>query len=94
MLVTWGGWMNKWEIVILKIMAANGGTVSLRNVYDELPNYIDLTTKHCEITYRAPAYHHQTRAHIDDLLDKGELIRTNRGVYSITSKGRLRIGVK
>ena len=86
--------MNTWEVVILKIIAANGGTASLKHVYGELPSHVYLTDKHYEITYKAPAYHHQTRAHVDDLLDKGELSRTKRGVYSITLKGRSRIGVK
>ena len=86
--------MNKWEVAILKIIAANDGTASLKHVYGELPSHVDLTDNHYEITYKAPAYHHQTRAHVDDLLDKGELYRTKRGVYSTTLKGRSRIGVK
>ena len=86
--------MNKWEVAILKIIAVNDGTASLKHVYGELPRYIDLTDKHYKITYNAPAYHHQTRAHVDDLLDKGELYRTKRGMYSITLKGRSRIGQK
>ncbi len=84
--------MNIWEITILKIIAVNAGTASLNHIYSELPQYINLTTKHKKITYKAPAYHHQTRAHVDDLLDSGDLIRTSRGVYSITPGGRLRIG--
>jgi hypothetical protein len=86
--------MNKWEVAILKMIAANDGTASLRHLYGELPSRVDLTDKHYEITYKVPAYHHQTRAHIDDLLDKRELYRTKRGLYSITLKGRSRIGVK
>jgi hypothetical protein len=86
--------MNKWEVAILKIIAANDGTASLKHVYGKLPSYVDLTDNHYEITYKAPAYHHQTRAHVDDLLDKGELYRAKRGVYSITLKGRSRMGIK
>ncbi len=84
--------MNAWEVAILKIISANGGMASLQHVYGELPRHVNLTTKHLEITYKAPAYHHQTRAHVDDLLDKEELSRAKRGVYAITSKGRSRIG--
>lgn len=86
--------MNKWEVAILKIIAANDGTASLKHVYCELPSHVDLTDNHYEITYKAPAFHHQTRAHVDDLLDKGELCRTKRGVHSITLKGQSRIGAK
>ena len=84
--------MNIWEIKILKIISANAGTASLNHIYSELPKYIKLTTQHKKIIFKAPAYHHQTRAHIDDLLDSGDIIRTRRGVYTITPKGRLRIG--
>ena len=86
--------MNTWEVAILKIVLANGGMGSLQHIYGELFRHVNLTTKHLEITYKAPAYHHQTRAHVDGLLDKGELSRAKRGVYAITSKGRLRIGGK
>ncbi len=83
--------MNKWEISILRVIVSSAGTASLNHIYSELPHYINLTNKHKEINYKAPNYHHQTRAHVDDLLDSGDLIRTSRGVYSITSQGRLRI---
>ncbi len=29
--------MNIWETAMLKIIAANGGTASLRHIYGELP---------------------------------------------------------
>lgn len=83
--------MNIWEIKILEIITSNAGTASLKHIYCKLPQYINLTSKHNEIIYNAPRYHHQTRAHIDDLMDSGYLIRISRGVYSSTSKGQLRI---
>ena len=43
--------MNMWEVAILKIIAANHGTASLKHVYGELPSHVDLTDKHYEITY-------------------------------------------
>lgn len=86
--------MNKWEVAILKIISINEGTATLKHIYGELPRYISLSDKHHEITYNAPAYHHQTRAHVDDLMDKRELSRVKRGTYSITLKGRSRIGHK
>ena len=86
--------MNIWEIAILKIIAAHAGTASLNYIYSELPQYINLTPKHKIITYNAPSYHHQTRAHVDDLLDSSDLIRTGRGKYSITPRGRLRFDMR
>lgn len=85
--------MNTWEVAILKIIASNDGIVSLKHVYGELPGHVNLTDEHYEITYyNAPAYYHQTRAHIADLLNKGEVSRTKRGVYAITQKGWSRVG--
>ena len=86
--------MNIWEITILKIIAAHAGTASLNHIYSELPKYIKLTPKHKIITYKTPSYHHQTRAHVDDLLDSRDLIRTDRGIYSITPRGRLRLDMR
>jgi hypothetical protein len=87
------GKMSTWEGAILKIIAGSGGTAFLKHVYASLPGCVKLTDEHYEITYNAPAYHHQARAHVGDLLDKGEVSRAERGAYSITSKGRSRIGV-
>lgn len=83
--------MNIWEVSLLKIIDANGGSAPLKHIYSALPHYITLTIKHKEITYKAPNYHHQTRAHIDDLMDSDELVRIGKGTYSLTSKGHLRI---
>lgn len=85
--------MNIWEIKILGIIASNAGTASLKHIYCKLPQYINFTSKQNEIIYNAPRYHHQTRAHIDDLMDSGDVIRSGRGIYSITQKGLLRISV-
>jgi hypothetical protein len=84
--------MNIWEVSILKIIDANDGSATLKHIYSELPHYIALTIKHEEIKYRVPNYHHQTRAHIDDLMDSGDLVRIGKGTYCLTAKGHLRIG--
>lgn len=83
--------MNIWEISILKIISSNGGSASLKDIYFELPEYIKFTNKHKEIKFRVPNYHNQTRAHIDVLMDSGDIKRIGRGIYSITSEGQLRI---
>ena len=83
--------MNIWELTILKIIDSNNGTASLQYIYSKIPVHIDLTANHLERKYNAPMYHHQTRAHVDDLLDREDLKRTGKGVYSITPKGKKRI---
>ena len=64
--------MNQWGIAILKTISSHAGTASLKYIYSEHAEYIKLTPKHEEITYKAPNYHHQTRAHVDDLLGSAE----------------------
>lgn len=83
--------MNRWEISILRIIESNAGSSPLSHVYAEIPRHIDLTDRHREIRYKVPNYHHQTRAHIDDLMDCGDLVRISRGVYSVTSQGLQRL---
>ncbi len=83
--------MNIWESTILEIVSSNNGVASLQFIYSKIPLHIDLTDHHLEIKFKAPRYHHQTRAHIDDLLDSGDLIRVGRGQYSITEKGKRRL---
>jgi len=83
--------MNTWELIILKIIALNGGTASLQHIYSKIPNHISLTKNHLETKYKAPMYHHQTRAHVDDLLVSEDLKRIGRGQYFTTLKGKRRI---
>lgn len=83
--------MNRWEISILHIIASHAGTASLNHIYSEIPKYINLTNSHEKVKYNAPNYHHQTRAHIDDLLGRKDIIRVGRGIYSITPRGQSRI---
>lgn len=83
--------MNTWEITILRILDSKNRIVSLKEIFKEIAMRIDLNDGHQEIRFNAPKYHHQIRAHIDDLLDKSELVRISRGTYSITSTGKKRI---
>jgi triphosphoribosyl-dephospho-CoA synthetase len=86
--------MPTWEEAILKIISSKGGSASLEEIYLQIRHYVSLTSRHLVITYGVPAFHHQVRAHVDDLMDKGEVRRTARGVYAITAKGDARINSK
>lgn len=65
----------------------------LPQIYRKLGDYILLTDKHKEGTVHGgrPAYHHATRSMISNLCQQGDLIRVNRGCYSLTIKGRERV---
>ena len=79
--------MTIWEISILKIINDNQQETSLKKIYPQIPNNIDLTDEHYEIPWGVPEQQNQIRAHVDDLLKKNDVERTKRGVCRITPKG-------
>lgn len=88
--------MNIWEVAILKTVRSIGGKASLQQIYDilEKGNFIRLSNYDLRETQwnGRPAYQHQVRSHISNLVQAGELSRISRGVYTITENGRKRIG--
>jgi len=87
--------MNVWEIAILKSMNSLGGEAGLQQIYEILPSFIQLTEEDLRETKWGgrPSYQHQVRSHITNLCQASELSRVSRGSYSLTEKGRKRIGV-
>jgi len=63
-----------------------GGEACLQEIYEEIPNRIDLTEKHLRITKwgERPAYHHAVRSYISNMCQSGLLNRISRGCYKIT----------
>ena len=86
--------MNVWHSAILRIVASHGGTVALQQIYRSLQSgtFMRLSQDHHKETQWGgrPAYQHQVRSHISDLVQAGDLTRVSRGVYAITEKGRKR----
>jgi len=84
-----------WEVTILQIVRYLGEVASLPSIYRQLERgkYISLTTNHLRLTPygNRPAYQHQTRGHISDLLKTGDLVRSSRGIYAISDEGKNRI---
>ena len=66
-------------------------TTPLKELYLKIPNYIELTEEHKVIKYKVPTFHHQIRAHITDLVEKGEVKNVGYGIYAITPKGIERV---
>lgn len=87
--------MNNWEIAILKCINSLGSGAELQEIYRELDKFIELTSEHLKPTEwgRRPAYQHQVRSHISNLRQAGYLIKIATGRYSLTAKGRNRIGL-
>jgi len=82
--------MNTWEIAILKIISGRG-KASLKELYEKINQHIELNENHFVEKYGVPTYHHQIRAHISDLQDKGHVKNVKRGIYAITEEGITRI---
>jgi restriction endonuclease Mrr len=82
--------MGDWEFAILSCVNDLGTEVMLQQIYRRIGNYITLTENHLRPTVYGgrPAYQHEVRGYISNLYEKGRLQRLDRGVYSITEKGR------
>jgi hypothetical protein len=79
--------MNAWENAILKAYALN------RTIYDNVGNFIQLTKAHLRPSVHGgrPAYFHQVRSHITNLVQSGDLTQVDKGKYCLTAKGKIRI---
>ncbi len=78
--------MKYWEGVIYHCIESLGGEACLQEIYEELPNFIDLTQSHLRPTKWGgrPAYHHIVRSFISNMCQCGLLHKTSRGYYKIT----------
>ena len=52
--------MKYWEEVIYRSIESLGGEADLQEIYEKLPDFIDLTERHLKMIKWAgrPAYHH------------------------------------
>ena len=85
--------MNMWEEAILKTYHLAGGCAANQEIYDNVGKFVSLTTQHFRPTAYGgrPAYVHQVRSHITNLVQNGDLTRMSRERYCLTLKGKNRI---
>jgi hypothetical protein len=87
--------LNTWELAILKSIASAGGTANTKSIYKSLESgeFIELTEEHLRATRweGRPAYQHQVRSHLTNLVQAGDLRRIAKGVYQLTEQGLRRI---
>jgi len=87
--------MNVWEIAILKSVESRGGSATTKEIYTilETGKYIQMNESHKRKTIYGgrPAYQHQVRSHLSNLLQAGDLNRISRGTYSLSKQGYNRI---
>lgn len=77
--------MQYWEEAIYKTIEMLGGEADLQDIYAKLPDLMELTDRHLEITKWGgrPAYHHIVRSYISNMIESGLVRRLARGRYKI-----------
>jgi hypothetical protein len=87
--------MNTWEIAVLKSIEHKGGSASNRQIYVDIESgkFITMHPDHLRATEYGgrPAYQHQVRSHLTNLVEAGDLVRPSRGNYKLTTQGRMRL---
>jgi restriction endonuclease Mrr len=85
--------MNAWEDAILRTYDGHGGCADNQEVYEDVGKFIHLTQEHLRPTVHGgrPAYVHQVRSHITNLVQSGHLKQLRRGHYCLTAKGKGRV---
>lgn len=79
--------MQNWEGVIYHTIESLGGEADLQEIYDKLPDFMDLTEGHLRVTKWGgrPAYHHIVRSYVSNMCRSSLLRSTSRGHYKITA---------
>ena len=82
-----------WEVAILKCYAEYGGSATNEQIYKKVGDFIALTPQHLRTTVHGgrPAYVHQVRSHIANLVQGGDLKKLRVGEHDLTAKGKSRI---
>lgn len=87
--------MNIWENAVLKSIEHRGGKASNQQIYLDMESgkFIVMQSDHLRITKHGgrPAYQHQVRSHLANLVETGDLVRPSRGSYKLTAKGQERL---
>ncbi len=82
---------ERWEYSILQCINSLGGEACLKDIYDKISDFIELTEEHRKKEYGRPAYQHQIRRHITNLCRSGGLNKISKGCYSLTEEGQERL---
>ena len=85
--------MNTWEAAILRTYDLLGGCATNQQIYENVGRFINLTTDHLKPTEYGgrPAYVHQVRSHITNLVQTGQLRQVARGRYCLSAQGKRRV---
>lgn len=87
--------MRNWEIAILQSIDSEGGRATNQEIYSKLEDgeFMSLTDDDLRETEYGgrPAYQHQVRSHLSNMVESGDLKRVARGTYSITTQGQSRL---
>jgi len=80
---------NVWEVAILKSIESFGGEAMLQQIYRKLSDYVEMSEYHLRETQwgARPAFQHQVRSHISNLVQADQLVRVARAKYRLARKG-------
>ena len=89
--------MESIGIAILRIIHSRGSEASTTQIYASLErgDFFELQKHHWQETIYGgrPAYQHEVRSYLSNMVQSGEIVRLSRGVYAITEKGEKQIAV-
>ena len=79
-----------WSDAIIVCLKDLGGRGGLQQIYSRISRYISLKLTHQKETRWGgrPAFQHQVRSYISNLVKDGTLRKASRGVYELTSKAQ------
>jgi predicted RNase H-like HicB family nuclease len=85
--------MKEWSEAILEAINSLGNEASLQNIYATVEEHFPLGDAHLRATRHGerPAYQHEIRSFVSNLVQEGQLERIGRGRYRLTRMGATRL---
>jgi len=84
--------MRTWESALLHVIKERGGKADTQQIYADVETgrFMALSRKHLKLTEYGgrPAYQHQVRSHLSNLVAAGKLTRIARGKYELVTQGQ------
>jgi restriction endonuclease Mrr len=79
-----------WDRAILQCINSRGGTATCQDIYAHIGGFIVLTQSHLRATVYGgrPAYQHEVRSYLSNLVQRGALDWIKRGTYKLTPLGK------
>jgi hypothetical protein len=84
----------EWEYHILEKLYELGGSACLKDIYSAIENdhsfRLSVEQRRRTVYGNRPAFQHQVRSHVSNLVKKNQVTRVKRGCYELTTEGEAR----